>query len=142
MAVIDTNIVTFISFLICLSNKFEAQKSGVIAVITSVAGDRGRQSNYLYGATKSMLSTYLQGMRNRLFKYNINVIDVRPGFVDTPMTADYEKGVLWAKPETVAKHIVQGIDDKKYVLYVPFFWKFIMMIIKSIPEVIFKRLRL
>lgn len=136
----NTNALSVVSFLTILANQFEEQKHGTIAVITSVAGDRGRQSNYIYGASKAMVSVFLQGLRNRLFHSQVNVLDIKPGFVDTPMTAHIKKGgPLWAQPEAVAKDIVKAIEKKKDVLYTPFFWRYIMLIIRNIPECIFKK---
>jgi len=139
---INTNALSTISLLTIIANKLESQRSGTIAVITSVAGERGRQSNYVYGAAKGMVSIFLQGLRNRLFKAGVHVLDIKPGFVDTPMTADFTKGQLWATPEKVASDIITSIEKKKHTLYTPFFWRFIMMVIRNIPEVIFKRLKL
>lgn len=140
IATCNTNALSVISFLTILANRFEENKSGTLAVITSVAGDRGRQSNYVYGASKAMVSVFLQGLRNRLFHSNVNVLDIKPGFVDTPMTAHIKKeGPLWAQPEAVAKDIVSAIEKKKDVLYTPFFWRYIMLIIRNIPEVMFKK---
>lgn len=139
---LNTNAISTISLLTHIANKLEAQKSGTIAVITSVAGDRGRQSNYVYGAAKGMVSILLQGLRNRLHKEGVNVLDIKPGFVDTPMTTEFRKGWLWAKPEKIATGIVDGIDKGKIVTYLPWFWNYIMLIIKSIPEAIFKKLSL
>ena len=139
---LNTNSISTISLLTHIANKLEAQNSGTIAVITSVAGDRGRQSNYVYGSAKGMVSIFLQGLRNRLHKSGVKVLDIKPGFVDTPMTANFKKGLLWVKPETIAKSIIKAIEKKKHEIYIPFFWKFIMLIIKSTPEAIFKRGRL
>ena len=139
---LNINALGSLSLLNCIANRLERQKSGVIAVITSVAGDRGRQSNYLYGAAKSMVSTYLQGLRNRLHRFGIHVLDIKPGFVDTPMTAAFQKGLLWASPQQVARGIVRAIEKKKAVAYVPWFWHCIMGVIKLIPEPLFKRLSL
>lgn len=139
---INTNATSIVSLLTPLANKMEKQRKGTIAVISSVAGDRGRQSNYVYGAAKSLVSTFLQGLRNRLFKSGINVLDIKPGFVDTPMTESFNKGLLWAQPEQIAEAIVTGIEKKKSTLYTPFFWRYIMLIIKYLPESIFKRARL
>lgn len=138
----NTNAISTTSLLSLFANKLEAQKSGVVAVITSVAGIRGRQSNYIYGAAKAMVSIFLQGLRNRLHASNITVMDIKPGFVDTPMTANFDKGMLWAEPKEVAKSIVKAIEKKKDTLYTPSFWQLIMAIIKKIPEPIFKRLSL
>lgn len=139
---LNTNFISVVSLLTLFANYFEKRKRGSIAVISSVAGDRGRQSNYVYGAAKGGLSIFLQGLRNRLTKSNVSVLTVKPGFVDTPMTKDFKKGALWASPEFVAKKIVDGIDKKSSVLYVPFFWRYIMAIIKSIPEKVFSRMSL
>jgi len=138
----NTNALSTISLLTLLANRFEHQQQGSIAVITSVAGDRGRQSNYVYGAAKGMVSIFLQGLRNRLNPHNVQVLDIKPGFVDTPMTADFKKGPLWAQPEHIANSIVKAIHKKRNTLYTPFFWMGIMFIIRNIPEFIFKRLKL
>lgn len=135
----NTNAVSVISLLTILANQFETQKKGTIAVITSVAGDRGRQSNYVYSSAKAAISCFLQGLRNRLFFFNVNVLDIKPGFVDTPMVAHFKKSALWAQPKDVAKDIVKAIKKKKDILYTPFFWRYIMLIIKHVPEFIFKK---
>lgn len=137
-----TNLLGAISFLTHLANFFEAQKSGCIVAISSVAGDRGRQSNYIYGSTKAGLTAFLQGLRNRLHPHGVNVLTVKPGFVDTPMTAHLKKGLLMATPEKVAGDIVRAAEKGRCVLYTPWFWRWIMLIIKSIPETIFRRLKL
>ncbi|MCB1757885.1 MAG: SDR family oxidoreductase [Gammaproteobacteria bacterium] len=138
----QTNAGSTISFLSRIAGIFEAQKSGTIAVVTSVAGDRGRRSNYVYGAAKAAVSTYLSGLRNRLDGHGVQVLDIRPGFVDTAMTAEFDKGLLWAQPQTVATGIVKAVARKKDVVYLPFFWRFIMLVIRLIPERVFKRLSL
>ncbi|MCG8081658.1 MAG: SDR family NAD(P)-dependent oxidoreductase, partial [Candidatus Thiodiazotropha taylori] len=138
----EVNALTTISLLTNLANYFEAQQRGSIVVISSVAGDRGRQSNYVYGAAKGAVTIFLQGLRNRLTKSGVNVLTVKPGFVDTPMTADFPKGALWASSEKVAQDINKAIDAQKSVAYVPWFWRYIMLIIKSIPEMVFKKLSL
>lgn len=142
LAEINTNAISTLSLLTHIANKMETQQGGTIAVITSVAGERGRQSNYVYGAAKGMLSIFLQGLRHRLDKSAVQVLDIRPGFVDTPMTAQFKKGLLWAQPERIARDIVRGIEKRKYRIYTPFFWAFIMFIIRNIPEAIFKKTRL
>ena len=139
---LNLNLISIISVLTELANYFENKKAGTIAVISSVAGDRGRQSNYVYGAAKGGLSIFLQGLRNRLAASNINILTIKPGFVDTPMTKTFKKGFLWASPEAVARGVVSAIAKKKDTLYVPWFWYWIMLIIKSIPEKIFKRMSL
>lgn len=125
-----------------LAQYFERRRSGTIAVISSVAGDRGRQSNYFYGSAKGGLSLYLQGLRNRLSRFGISVLTIKPGFVDTPMTAHLSQGPLFVSPEVVARGIVRAIEKKKDVVYLPWFWRWIMLVIKAIPEPIFKRLSL
>ena len=125
-----------------VANWFESKGEGTLAVITSVAGVRARKSNYVYGAAKGGLSFYLQGLRNRFGKTKIRIIDIRPGFVDTPMTAHIEKGPLFASAEDVADGIVKAICRGQEIVYLPWFWRFIMLIIRSIPEGIFKKLSL
>jgi decaprenylphospho-beta-D-erythro-pentofuranosid-2-ulose 2-reductase len=121
---------------------FEQQKSGTLAVISSVAGDRGRQSNYVYGAAKGMVNIFAQGLRNRLFKSGVNVLTIKPGFVDTPMTAGFRKGFLWATPERVARDIVKAIAGRESEVYTPVFWRALMIPIRLLPEWLFKRLSL
>lgn len=121
---------------------FERGKRGTIAVIGSVAGDRGRQSNYYYGAAKGGLEVFLEGLRNRLYPHGVSVVTIKPGFVSTPMTAHLKQNFLFAAPEKVAAGILKAIEKDKDVVYLPCFWKWIMCIIKSIPEVLFKRLKL
>ena len=139
---IDNNGLSVIALCTLLANRFEAQGCGSIAVISSVAGDRGRQSNYVYGAAKGMVTRFLQGLRNRLAKKNVQVLTIKPGFVDTPMTAAFKKGALWAQPEDVARGIVAAIDKGRDEIYLPGFWRLIMWIIRHIPEAIFKKLSL
>ena len=139
---IDTNALSVIALLTRLATRFEAQGHGSLAVISSVAGDRGRQSNYVYGAAKGMLTLFLQGLRNRLAKKGVHVLTVKPGFVDTPMTASFKKGALWASPDAIAQGIVSAIDKKRDVVYLPGFWWLIMTLIRHIPERIFKKLSL
>lgn len=139
---ITTNALSTIALLTHIANRFEKQKKGTIAVISSVAGDRGRQSNYVYGSAKAMVTTFTSGLRQRLCKSKVSVVTIKPGFVDTPMTADFKKGPLWASPDRVAKIIVRACDKKSNIVYAPWFWFWIMEIIKTIPENIFKTLKL
>lgn len=138
----NTNCLSVISLLTLLANSMEQQASGCIAVISSVAGDRGRQSNYIYGAAKGALTVFLQGLRNRLARNNVQVLTIKPGFVDTPMTRDFDKGLLWVSPDVIARGIDRAVKNRKDIVYLPFFWRYIMLIIKLIPERIFKRLSL
>lgn len=142
LAELNTNAISIVSLLTHLANRMEKQRFGTIAAISSPAGDRGRQSNYIYGAAKGMISVFMQGLRNRLFKSGVNVLTIKPGFVDTPMTKDFDKGLLWVKPDVIAKGIIKAINKRKSEVYLPPFWSLIMLIIRSIPEAIFKRLSL
>jgi decaprenylphospho-beta-D-erythro-pentofuranosid-2-ulose 2-reductase len=142
LAEIQTNGLSVIAFLTRAAQQFEAQCHGTLAVISSVAGDRGRQSNYVYGSAKALISSFVSGLGQRLSKQGIKVVNIKPGFVDTPMTAAFKKGPLWAKPDAVAKGIVAAMDAGKPVAYVPRFWWLIMNVITHIPEKIFRRLRL
>lgn len=137
-----TNATAIIALLTPLANRLQMQGRGTLAVISSVAGDRGRQSNYVYGAAKAAVTTFLGGLRQRLVKHGVNVVTIKPGFVDTPMTREFKKGPLWTKPETVARGIVRSIDRRCGTVYLPWFWSFIMLIIRHIPESIFKRIKL
>ena len=139
---IQTNALSTISLLTLIANRFEAKKSGTICVISSVAGDRGRASNYVYGSSKAMVTAFTSGLRQRLYKSNVSVVTVKPGFVDTPMTSELKKGFLWAKPSAVAALILKAIDRKKPEVYVPAFWQYVMVIIKFIPNWIFQKVNL
>ncbi|MCA9473302.1 MAG: SDR family oxidoreductase [Nitrospirales bacterium] len=137
-----TNCLSVISLLTILGNYFERQKSGCIAVITSVAGDRGRQSNYVYGSAKGAVSLFLQGLRNRLTRHNVHVVTIKPGMVDTPMTEQLEKNLLFADPQVVGKRIYHVLHHPQDVVYVPYYWSIVMKVIQSIPERVFKTLNL
>ncbi len=141
-AELQNNFVSIVSFLTLLANYMEKQKHGCLAVISSVAGDRGRQSNYVYGTAKGALNVFLQGLRNRLFRSGVSVVTIKPGFVDTPMTASLKKNLLFADPAKVGKIIYKAMKKGKSVVYVPWFWRWIMAIIKCLPEAVFKRLKL
>jgi short-subunit dehydrogenase len=134
------NCTSVISLLILLANHFEPRKRGCIAVISSVAGDRGRKANYLYGAAKGAVTVFLSGLRGRLAKSGVSVITIKPGFVDTPMTASMRKGLLFASPRKVGEGIYHAMLKRKEVVYLPWFWRPIMLVVKSIPEPIFKKL--
>lgn len=139
---INVNGLSVISLCTEISKQFKTQKRGTLAVITSVAGDRGRQPNFIYGAAKSMVSTYLQGLRGKLLPFGVHVIDIKPGLIDSPMTAKFKKGALWSSPESVATKLVSGIDNKRHTIYAPSYWRFIMAAVCSIPDAIFKRLKI
>ncbi len=140
---LSTNGISAIALLTRVAQRFESRRSGTIAVISSVAGDRGRQSNYVYGSAKALLSAFLSGLRQRLCKSGVAVITIKPGFVDTPMTAALPKGgPLWAQPPQIAAGIARAIDRSTPVVYLPWFWAPIMLIIRSIPEKLFRRISL
>lgn len=140
--VVETNYVSAVRFLTMAADYLETRKAGFLAVITSVAGDRGRMSNYIYGSSKGALSLFAQGLRARLCKSGVHVLTVKPGFVDTKMTFGRSGMFLVASPETVAASINAAIDKKTDVLYVPRFWELIMLIIKLVPEKVFKKTKL
>ncbi len=140
--IINRNFTGAVSILELIANYFIEKKSGLIAVISSVAGDRGRQSNYLYGAAKAGLSAYLQGLRNKLFPHNIHVLTIKSGPVDTPMIYGMPHIKFAASPERVARDIVNAMDKRKEILYTPWLWRYIMLVVKLIPESVFKRLKL
>ncbi len=127
-------------FLQMLAPELEARGSGTIIGVGSVAGDRGRIGNYVYGAAKAGFATYLSGLRNRLGRKGAHVITVKPGFVDTGMTWGLEGMFLVASPEDIAESLMKAVTKKKNVIYTPFFWRYIMLIIQHIPEFIFKKL--
>jgi hypothetical protein len=143
LAEINVNALSAISIATLAANLFEPAGRGTIAVIGSVAGDRGRQSNYVYGAAKGMVAIFLQGLRNRLARSGVAVVTIKPGFVDTPMTAGIAgKGLLWAQPDGVARGIVGAVARGRNVVYLPGFWRLIMAVIVHVPERIFKRMSL
>ncbi|MEX3954886.1 SDR family oxidoreductase [Trinickia sp. EG282A] len=135
-----TNATSVIALLTPVANMLEAQRKGVLAVISSVAGDRGRPSNYLYGSAKAALTAFCAGLNARLFKSGVHVLTIKPGFVATPMTQGLPlPGPLVATPEKVATQIVRAIERRKDVLYTPGFWAGIMLVIRLLPVFVFKR---
>lgn len=138
--VIQTNFTGACSILNQCANYFELREKGFIIGISSVAGDRGRKKNYIYGATKAGLNVFLQGLRQRLSSLGIRVITIKPGYVDTPMTFGSPNLFLNASPEDVGKKIADSINHGSDIVYLPWFWRFIMAGIKCIPEKIYKKL--
>lgn len=140
----DVNFLSPAALLEIAAAYFVQRGKGYIAAISSVAGDRGRQSNYLYGAPKAGLSAYLQGLRNRLHPHGIAVLTIKPGFVATRMTEGRinPNSPLVAKPERVARQIDRAIRRRRNVLYTPPIWRVIMTVVCALPEAIFKRLKL
>lgn len=142
MHLLNSNFISHASLLTYISQKMAKQGQGVIAVISSVAGDRGKQSNYVYGSAKAGMTAYVDGLRNRLFPTGVHVLNLKLGPVDTPMTKDHKKSPLFGKAPAVGRGIVRAINAKRNTVYLPFFWRYIMLMINSIPENIFKRLKL
>ena len=140
--ILDTNFTGSALALNVLANHFERKRMGFICALSSVAGDRGRQSNYLYGSAKGGLATYLQGLRNRLYHSGVQVTTVKPGYVDTRMVFGGAKLPLVASPEAVARDIYYAVKRRKNVVYVPWFWRIIMLIVCLIPEGLYKKLRM
>ncbi|HVO42510.1 MAG TPA: SDR family oxidoreductase [Aggregatilineales bacterium] len=139
---LHVNAISVIAWLTILANYFEQRRSGTIAVISSVAGDRGRGSNYVYGAAKATLTAFLSGLRSRMAKVGVSVLTVKPGMVDTPMTAHLRKSPLFASPQKVGGDIYRAMRRGQDVIYSPWYWRYIMLVIVLLPEGIFKRTRL
>jgi short-subunit dehydrogenase len=139
---LTVNALSIVSIATPLANALEAQGHGSLAIISSVAGERGRQSNYVYGSAKALVTAFASGLRNRLAPQGVNVVTILPGFVATAMTAHLKQGPLFASAATAGRLIVKAVDERKAVAYVPGFWRLIMAIIKAIPEPIFKKLKL
>lgn len=141
--IINTNYTGAVSILNIVAEDYVKKGIGTIVGISSVAGDRGRSSNYIYGSAKAGFTAYLSGLRNRMSKYGIHVMTVKPGFVNTRMTEHLNlPGPVTAQPQEVANAIFKGVRKKKNTLYVRWMWKWIMLIICSIPEFIFKKMKL
>jgi decaprenylphospho-beta-D-erythro-pentofuranosid-2-ulose 2-reductase len=137
--ILYTNLLAPVSLLTWLANFCVQRRSGTLAVISSVAGDRGRKSNYVYGSSKAGLSAFLGGLRNRVDREGVTVLTIKPGPTRTAMTAGMPKSERFADVDAVAESIVSAIDKRQDVLYVPFQWGPIMWVIRSIPERIFKK---
>ncbi len=140
--ILYTNLIAPVSLLTWLANFFVQRRSGTIAVLSSVAGDRGRKSNYVYGSSKAGLSAFLAGLRNRVDREGVNVLTIKPGPTKTAMTAGMKGSEKFADVNSVAKSIVSAIDKRVDNLYVPFQWQPIMFVIRHIPERVFKKLNL
>lgn len=143
-SIVDTIATNFTGPAVLLSlfaQRLQKQQKGKLVVVSSVAGDRGRQSNYLYGSAKAGLSIFAAGLRHAFWRYGIHVLIVKPGYIDTPMTYGMNSPFI-ASREYVARKIIQAAQKNQYEVYIPFFWKFILFAIKLIPETLFKRLSL
>lgn len=141
--IMDTNYTGVVSLFDIIANDFEHRRSGFMVGISSVAGDRGRKSNYTYGSAKAALTAYLSGLRSRLYDAQVHVMTVKPGFVATKMTKDMDlPEKLTAQPREVAEDIYNAWQKGKSVLYTKWVWKWVMLIIRNIPECMFKRMKL
>lgn len=140
---VHSNYTGAVSILNTIASDYRSKKAGVIVGISSVAGERGRQSNYIYGSAKAGFTAYLSGLRNDLYHHGVHVLTVLPGFVATKMTENLNlPKPLTAQPEEVARAIYKGVVKKKNIIYVRWFWRWIMLIITSIPETLFKKRKL
>lgn len=139
-AILRTNFTSVVSLLVPLANALEAQRHGALGVITSVAGDRGRPRNYTYGAAKGALNVYLQGLRTRLYPTGVTVTTLKLGPVDSPMTRDHAKHLLFGRPDRVARDIAAALDRGTPEAYVPSFWGAIMPLVRATPERVFQLL--
>ena len=139
---IDTNLVSVMSLAAIAATKMADQHSGSLVVLGSVAGDRGKRSNYVYGAAKAGVAVFLDGLRARFRDDGVHVLTVKPGFVDTPMTTGFPKGALWVAPERVAKAVCRAVEQRRSVIYTPWFWRPVMFVIRILPSSILVRLKI
>jgi decaprenylphospho-beta-D-erythro-pentofuranosid-2-ulose 2-reductase len=139
--ILSTNLTSVISLLIPIANALEAQGHGSVAVMSSVAAERGRPRNFTYGAAKAGVNTYLEGLRSRLWRCGARVHLLRLGPVDTPMTVDHEKNASFAQPQDVADRMLQAIEHGRAEVYVPGYWRPVMFAVRWMPEWLFQRLR-
>ncbi len=140
---VHVNFTGAVSILNIISREYKKRNAGTIAGISSVAGERGRATNYIYGSAKAGLTAYLSGLRNEMFAYHVHVASILPGFVYTKMTEDMKlPALLTATPQLVAETVYTAVQKKKNVVYVKWFWRWIMYIIKAIPEFMFKKMKL
>ncbi len=141
-SILRTNFLSAVSLITWLANYFESQRAGTLAVISSVAGDRGRKSNYVYGASKGALNIFLDGVRNRVDRHGVHVLTVKPGFVATPMTAHLPQNRLFADPGIVGRGILKAVKKRKDVAYLPPVWALIMLAVRNVPGSVFKKMNL
>jgi len=139
--ILNSNYTGIVSLFNIIADDFEKRRSGFLVGISSVAGDRGRKSNYIYGAAKAALSTYLSGLRNRLYEAQVHVMTVKPGFVNTKMTEALDlPEKLTAEPASIAEDIFKSQQKNKNILYTKWIWRWIMFVIRNIPEFQFKKM--
>jgi decaprenylphospho-beta-D-erythro-pentofuranosid-2-ulose 2-reductase len=140
---IQTNLTSAVAWCMAASAILERQRAGALLVIGSVAGDRGRRSNFVYGATKGGLARLVEGIAHKLAPLGARAVVIKPGYVDTPMTASFTKeGLLWATPDRVAEVIVRAGDKGGPVVYAPAFWRLIMLVIRHLPSFVFNKLNI
>lgn len=139
---IAVNFTSYACLLTQLANVMEAQGRGSLVAIGSAAGDRGKRRNYVYGAAKAGIAVLQEGLMGRLARAGVHVTLVKPGFVDTPMTSAFDKGLLWTSPERAARAIVRAVRAGKTTVYVPWFWRWIMAALRVVPQRLFARLDL
>jgi short-subunit dehydrogenase len=137
--ILHTNFLSVVALLVPLANHFEAAGAGHIAVLSSVAGDRGRPRNYTYGAAKGALNIYLQGVRTRLWPRGVGVHTLKLGPVDTPMTTTHKKSPLFSRADAVAADIIAAVDAGRAEAYVPSYWRLIMFVVRNLPEAVLQR---
>ena len=140
LTVIEVNYTSVVAQLVTLTALMANQPSGKIGVITSVAGDRGRPRNYTYGAAKGALNIYLQGLRSVSWRSGLEIYTFKLGPVDSPMTIDHEKNFSFSTVDTVAEKIVQAFESRRYVHYIPGYWRFVMWVVRWLPESVFQKL--
>lgn len=141
-AIYRTNFLSPASLITWLANYFEGHGHGCLAVISSVAGDRGRKSNYVYGASKGALTILLDGVRNRIDRMGVHVLTIKPGFVATPMTKHLPRGPLFAEPRAIGQGILRAVAARQDTVYLPGFWGLIMFAVRGIPTRIFKNMNM
>jgi short-subunit dehydrogenase len=137
--IMEANYNGAVSILLVAANYLESEGAGWIVAFGSVAGDRGRQSNYIYGSAKAGLAVFLQGLRSRLYKSGVHVMTVKPGPVDTGMTFGMDRLPLLAQPDAVAKSVTRALNTNKDVVFVPGLWRLIMAVLRFVPERLFKK---
>ena len=142
-ALIDSNFTSAALWVLALLKGRAENTPLTIVGIGSVAGDKGRAGNFVYGSAKAAFDRFLEGLQHKYDGSAVRIVRVKPGFVDTPMTAGIaDKGALWAQPDAIAAGIVKAIDQRRNIVYLPWFWRWIMLVIRHIPEPLFKKLKL
>jgi NAD(P)-dependent dehydrogenase (short-subunit alcohol dehydrogenase family) len=140
--IIQVDFASAAEWALAAANALEAQGRGALVAVSSVAGDRGRRSNYVYGASKAGLTVLIQGIAHRLAPHGARAVAIKCGFVDTPMTAAFEKsGPLWATPGVIARIVRAAAERGGPTMYAPRFWRWIMLVIRLLPTSIFNKMK-